>query len=672
MNNQVEKQNANSIKVVDGIFLSINKIVLVNKHSVAYGISVQAPGECFSFQVSENNIRRTRFLRNIALGDIDEDELYTQLREKILRKQFDEKDIRYQTDRNGLQQVNNKWVFVFSNGSICKKGFDPQIYSGVEGYFLPPETIMGPKEVKEVIKEMFREYNHNPKVFYPLFLLNIMAITNGYFKKIGESAFMKITLWLAGDSGSGKTSLAKVVSAYLFEDEELNSNFVSATTNRNYVLKSLCDSSGSVFLFDDVKKESVRERKNSAQIKIDDILRSVFNGRLTDVMRGQPKAQLIDTCALITGEYMQTQESQNARLLYLNVDGFLKEPRNSEILRTLQKNPLWVTTVCAGYIKWLITKMEDNDFETLIIDKLSEMRNGNRIYGDIGNAARLNENRYMVEMAYVLLEKYFSENDLTHEFIARCNEAAELAIESLCDNTFALLGGEQMVVQKALYNVVRDCKVRTARYQNNMKYADSGYKYRQDYFMLQEDDDILFIEDYEKSLLRNPQVQHDLSVGKPYVIIREERLMRLLYLAVNDVLNEYPVSCVSADEMIDHLPMLLKKMQIIYKQRRSDGYWGRTAVKYPVCIVRDENNGKFNYGEPMMERRCIVEYKPAIQINIGHPYMEILMERIDDLMVEEILPDIDKICGLDKKEIDEDELYQVRRAFMSGKVLHKE
>ncbi len=665
-------KTSNCFRVCDGIFATIQKIVCVRNNMAEYNITLQREGVDYCVRVSETDLYRTKFLRNIPFGDMGEPELYKQIRRQIADIRFTDEDIRYRTDQNGLQKVNEEWMFVFSNGGIYDAGFTQRVYSGIEGYYIPSEAMVDSEEVKGIIKSLFRELNHNPKVFYPLFLLNIMAITNGYLRLLGEKQFMKITLWLAGASGSGKTELAKAVGTYVFADSDLNCNAVSATARRNYVLENLGHSSGCVFFFDDVKQETVRERKNSVKNKVDDILRSVFNGRLTDVVSGQSTPPLIDACALITGEFMQTEESQNARLLYLNADGFLKHERNSETLRILQQNPLWITTVCCDYICWLLTKVESDIFRSFVKSMMDEVRGEKKGYGGINNAARLNENRHMIEMVCILLERYLREGGLTEEFIGRFKRAAELSIESLCSNTFALLGGEEMIIQKAVSDLLKTCHIRKARFQLNPRYSDSGFKYRQDYFMLQSDDDILLIDDYEESLVKNTQGQHDQYDIKPCLIIREEKLINLLNESIREVLREYPVTCIFADEIISHLSRLLKKMQLIYKQRRSDGNWGRTAVKYPVCEVKEEWDKKYYEGEKEMETRCIVDYKPTVQLNAEHPYLDFLMERFEDAESEKILRGVELICDTDGKKLEESEIYKLRKAFMNSKTLYKE
>ncbi len=671
MNYNVQAKDK-QMEVCDGIFVTLQKIVQVENNLAEYGIVIQREGVDYHVRVLENDLYCTRFLRHIPLGDIDELGFYKWIRQQIANARFAESDIWYRTDRNGLQKVNEQWMFVFSNGAICETGYTSRVYSGIGECYVPPEAIVDSREVKGTIKSLFGTFSINPKAFYPLFLLNIMSITNGYLRLLGEKQFMKITIWLAGTSGSGKTELAKAMGTYVFADSDLNCNAVSATARRNCVLENLSYSSGSVFIFDDVKHESVRDRNNGVKNKIDDILRSVFNGRLTDVLNRQAIPPLIDACALITGEYRQTEESQNARLLYLNVDGFLQDKNNSETLRTLQKNPLWLTTVCCDYIRWLLTKIGDDTWQPFLKGKLDEMRSEKRRYIDINNAARLNENRHMVELAYILLERYLREMDLTEEFISKCARNAELSIESLCSNTFALLGGEQMIVQKAVSELVRKCKIRKARFQNNSVYSDNGFKYRQDYFMLQADDDILFIEDYEESLVMNTQEQHDEFDGRPCLIIQREKLMNLLYESIKNVISEYPVTCISSDEIISHLPRLLKEMQLIYRKRRKEGGLGRTAITYPVCEVLDEWSGRYCWGEKEIETRCIVETKPTVQLNVGHPYWNFLMERLEDAESEKILRDVAMICNTERKKLDEVKIYKWRKTFMNSKSLYRE
>lgn len=490
--------------------LAAKKIIILDSGTAVFYFEVYTQERKYKAEVSPDKIKRTRFLRDFPVMIKDEKAFYEQLRQTIFEMRFAESETIYQTNRNGIQKVNGDWMFVYTNGSIGADGHHPNIHSGIPGFYLPLETVMGlgkdtgknPGKRKEAVKKLFHEYNRNPDVFYPLFLLNLMSVTNGFFRIHGEPGFMKLTFWMDGASGSGKTELAKAAGSYAFMDEDLNGNLVSATAKRSYALENLERSSGRVFILDDVKGEKVRERKNSVRNIVDDCLRSIFQGRLTDVSRAQAAPANIDACALVTGEYMEMEESQNARLMYLKVDGFLKDRKNSSALRVLQDHPLLLTEVCTDYIRWLMEKMDCADFWPQLAARLDEMRGCMKSYAGIHNAERLSENENMLKMAAEMAKDYLWDIGLPKEYTEKWRKYAASGIESVCSNTFALLGGEEMILQKALEKALRTCRIRKARYERAYQNGD-GFAFRQDYFMLRKDDEFLYIENYEQSLLHN-------------------------------------------------------------------------------------------------------------------------------------------------------------------------
>ena len=62
---------------------------------------------------------------------------------------------------------------------------------------------------------------------------------------------------------------------------------------------------------------------------------------------------------------METTESQNARLLYKDVSGFLEDKGNSESLRKFQRNSRLLPGIIGDFICWLCMEMEDQD----VLDK---------------------------------------------------------------------------------------------------------------------------------------------------------------------------------------------------------------------------------------------------------------------------------------------------------------
>ena len=59
-------------------------------------------------------------------------------------------------------------------------------------------------------------------------------------------------------------------------------------------------------------------------------------------------------------------------------------------------------------------------------------------------------------------------------------------------------------------------------------------------------------------------------------------------------------------------------------------------------------------------------------MNTEHSCMDILFERVEDLEIETILPDIDVVYDTNKQKMNEERIYKIRKSFMNGKTLYKE
>lgn len=648
--------------LVANFVLDVVKIINVMEDKVQYQFRIYTDGNTYRVIVSPYELNKRRFLQKLPVLIKEEEAFYKKLRDTVLGRAFGEDEILYQTGKNGLQKVNGKWLYVCSNGYIDKEGFHAGICSGVGGAYIPQTAVADTKEEKKIIDSLFQVYNQNCEIFYPLFLINIMAITNAYFREIGEPNFMKITLWIDGASGSGKTELAKAAGTFVFSDSELNREFISVTGKRRDALKHLSQSSGSVYILDDVKSEPVRERRNSVKNIVDDCLRSVFQGQMTDSVGTDSKRVRIDSCAVITGEYLDTMESQNARMLYLKADGFLKGTKNSKALYVLQKNPIWLSKLCIGYIRWLLKRMEENSFPELLKEKLEGMREEMKYYAEMDNAERLNENRRMLEMAAIMSEMYFREIDMPEDFVVHFIHNVQRSIQDISDNTFYLLGGEKMVVLKILKGIFDKAKIRKAYYekQTGLILKFSNYRYKQEHFWINRNEDFVWIDDYKESLLEGSDDRCSQYDENPCLMIREERLRELFTEEIQTFVKQGQISSSIADKVLANLLRILREMQIIYKQYRSDSKWGRPAINYPVysCanICRE------------YEENCWVSFEPVIQLNTWHPCIATLKDKMDN--EEQQVADVEGIEW--RINEDRDEIYRVRKAFTNNKSLYRE
>ncbi len=306
--------------------------------------------------------------------------------------------------------------------------------------------------------------------------------------------------------------------------------------------------------------------------------------------------------------------------------------------------------------------MGESSFLKCLEGDLKELRSRNNPYEGIGNAERLIESRNVLEMAALLTGMFFKDIGISENFIQHFECNAEQSIQAACDNTFYLLDGRKMVVLKILERIFSACHVRETLYEQYPPRLRK-WKYRQQHFWLRKEDDFLLIRNYKESLMKG-NCEHDECDDAPCWLIQEKRLGSLFQKEVEKMLSGNEISSEIADELENDWLRQLRKMQIIYKQRRTDNKWGRPALPYPVyeCEV--------NYGYNGREITCNVECEPVIHMNENHPIIRFLKERIEDNDTEDI--DIRTPDEWDVQGMSLDEIYKVRKAFMNSKSLYVE
>jgi hypothetical protein len=393
---------------------------------------------------------------------------------------------------------------------------------------------------------------------------------------------------------------------------------------------------------------------------------------LTDSVSGYSYDNKINCCAVITGEYLETYESQNARLLYIKADGFLKNRKNAEALRCLQEEPKLLTSVCGGFIQFLLRKVEESSFPDLIKATLKELRARETLYKEINNAERLHENRCMLDMAAWLAEMYFLDMGLEKSFISNFQNAAANSIEEIMETTCCLLGGGRMVLRKVMERIFSNAKVRKAKYRKNQSGYHFGNKlvgvYEQVYFCIDREDDFLYIEDYKKSLQKDnlDQYQEEQEV----LLIGKERLTDLFHNEMQELLKETGTfSSKLAGNIEKQLLRLLREEQLIYQVYRNDSGMGRPTIEYPVYVQVTYHD---EFDEENETRVYIVNFENVVQINMAHPYVEYLYKRVQEAETEmEVIPERYEVEGRNGNSMTEIEIYEKRRKFIRGKSLYR-
>lgn len=183
----------------------------------------------------------------------------------------------------------------------------------------------------------------------------------------------------------------------------------------------------------------------------------------------------------------------------------------------------------------------------------------------------------------------------------------------------------------------------------------------------------MWIDDYGKSLLHKDETELGKYDSQPCLIIREEKLKELFENEIQNLVKENQISSRIADKLLNNLLIILRKMQIIFKQYRSDSKWGRPALNYPVYTTRQEKRYcGFDYVEFCQITKQVKVYEtkcePVIQINTEHPCVLALKEKMIDMEDDGSVYPSDYDYG----GMDQDDVYKVRKSFINNKSLYRE
>lgn len=225
-----------------------------------------------------------------------------------------------------------------------------------------------------------------------------------------------------------------------------------------------------------------------------------------------------------------------------------------------------------------------------------------------------------------------------------------------------------MAVYKVMERLFSKCGIRNAIYRKNPSCSDFG-KYEQKHFCIDREEDFVWIDEYEKSLLKDEREEHKLYDENPYLLIYARRFDYLFNKELEQLSDEIRLPSVIVDNLVSNLWRKLIEMRIIYKKNRSDSKWGRPLLNYPVYELEECKQGGYYYrGEYVpesTEEHMKVYYEPVIRINTKLSCIEILKERMDNEEFEEKDRNKWKIQG-------GDDMLKIRQEFKACKFLYKE
>lgn len=517
----------------------------------------------------------------------------------------------------GLVNDSGIWRFLFSNGCISKDGFCQNIKSQKAGYRYMGTRKLRPEMEKECICQFIRPVLANARVYIPLFLLNLLAIMREPFRMIGIDT--GLTLWLYGESGAGKTELSKAMAAFAVMEDLPEKNFLSVTDSKRETLRRLAESNGNVVVLDDVRKVKVQASRDSIRNSVDIVLRSIFQGILIEDY-AQEELQ-VSTCALINGEYMETDDSQNARLLYLDVSGFLKEGKNSESLRVLQRNPGLLASVIGGFIRWLCGRLEDAAQMEEWREEYFHLQDLPPQYAGIKNGNRLQENGNRILFAGRIWIRYMESLGLG-DFLKKTDfeHKMENGLAQLIDDTALLLGGFQTVVRQLMEAVIRSAFIRRCAFVQEFGAYHCGWQQAE--FCLWEDDDFILLEDVDRSWVSERREQP--------AIVREALVMETSKF--KEKLNFTLEAFIEAGQIPERFRERLSLMSLAEQgiiccgMREGGGY--RTTRYYPkACIKEEEEDSSYDedydeddygYIGDIPRQNISFDRTSAVEFNLSH------------------------------------------------------
>ena len=447
--------------------------------------------------------------------------------------------------------------------------------------------------------------------------------------------------------------MAKALSLFTAVNEFGHKELLQATTSKRQILKTLATSKGVTIILDDVKRENVQGQRDHSRIAVDAILRSVFSGCLTEDYA--QKSTSVDTCAIITGEYMETSDSQNGRLLYKDVSGFLKDECNSETLRQFQRDTSLIAEVMEGVIVWLCSQLENEDFMERCKEYYYQMQSEKSLYCSLDNGLRLQENYNMMRFVHYIWHEYIISLEFESKTsIAKFNKAAEESLRNLIEDTSLLLGGLKAALVQIIDTILETSNIRKAQYIDEGHYLckQSTCAWRQSEFCLWNQDDFLYIEDLERSWV-GECCQYPVDT-REILVISKDKLLDKLGMAVNRAIEQGKIPEHLRDKIT--LGELARCGLIVCSPREENQY--RYAKYYPfayhnqISLYRDDG-----YEETA---RIGTERIMAVQCNLSHECFSGITDKVVPKRMGGML------------QVDETKMVKsLRMAFSQGKITLK-
>ena len=626
-------------------------------------IRVQAEGKDeIEVELSVRQVNKGKWLADVptAVWCSEEKEFYMQFRKQLAALEKDFPQVQTVVPTTGFRKVDGEWLFAFSNGALSARGFNNDICSAVKGYNFNRKEKLFEDEMERFLNLMLTKM----EVLYPVFAINLLSVIRDPFADAGID--LALTLFLEGRSGAGKTTLAQVIG--MFTDAETESyagnyhkrRLVSSTEKAACVVKSLTESRGITFILDDVKREKVERQRGKSRAASDIVLRSVYQGNTTEQSSSSSLQSPVETSAIITGEFRETSDSQNARMAILDIAEFMQEEENRLVLTEFQRNPMLLQGVMGEFIRWLAYKLSMPVAMAQFCELMRETRRMEWPYENYANGSRLKDSRERLLFASKLFGQFLAEQFPGLDGQSRLFVKAALqSVDKLMRNTFENLGGIAAVavciMKEFADRILVEERIRKASYVRAglPNWSEQPWSEEQFCFCWKKE------AKPEKQLLYVPAVKKSFQKSRDDWEAADETDQLLMRRAdFEEMLQKMILKCVTEGKLAEedgrkiNLP-LLAKLGVLLVWPRTDGI-ARYSAKYPVIWLEEEavTDDYYKYTKVYGD----VDYEETVAFNMDHEIFKAL--RGTSSYTTEPLPSV--------IEYKYEEIRKVRKSFHSA------
>lgn len=305
----------------------------------------------------------------------------------------------------GWQKMDNKdkYFYLHSKGAIGLENARVEVDNQIKRYQFP-DNISDDKNYIKICLDFLQVAPY--KITIPLLSTAFLSILVSFFKSIGAEP--KFVLWISGETGSFKTTLAMLTLSF-FGDFNSSTNppasfrdTVNSIEVKSYRLKD------SLLIIDDYHPENTVGARNKMGNIAEGVLRAygdrVGRNRLTssiELRKEYPPRGM----AMVTGEDMPNGQSAVSRFLGVEIN---KGDVNKEALTRLQDKRQDLNMAMASFIKHIF-EIQGDDLNKLLKDKFEIARKN---YANKAVHGRIGENVAWLEVSFNIFLKWLEDNEV--------------------------------------------------------------------------------------------------------------------------------------------------------------------------------------------------------------------------------------------------------------------